>query len=373
MFVICYLLFITVTKVRDYSCHLIIFFNVFLNYYYDMPRHLTPIEVSRAIGMLDGGMRQSDVAVHFNISQSVVSRLLKRFRETGSESRRPGQGRKRKTTRAQDHFIALSARRNPSTTSVLIRQQLENATGINITAKTVRRRLAEVNLVCRRPMRGPSLTNEHKRRRLQWAIEHQYWEAQWNNVLFTDESRFGLYSDSRRIREWRHKNTARHLGHVQEIHPFRGGTIMVWAGIAMGRRTQLYICDGSMNGLTYARDIINGLIAPIAQEMGEFTLLDDNAPPHRTRDVIAAIENNGINHLRLPALSPDLNPIEAGWDMLQRALDHYQPPVQNLAQLRAVLPILWNNLPQESLDNLVRSMPRRIRAVLEVRGGHTQY
>lgn len=103
--------------------------------------------------------------------------------------------------------------------------------------------------------------------------------------------------------------------------------MMVWAGIAMGRRTQLYICDGNMNGLMYAQDIINGIVAPIAEEMGELTFLDDNARPHRTREVIAALENHGINHLRLPALSPDLNPIEHGWDMLQRALNHYQPPV----------------------------------------------
>ena len=61
--------------------------------------------------------------------------------------------------------------------------------------------------------------------------------------------------------------------------------------------------------------------------------------------------------MRLPALSPDLNLREHEWNMLQRALNHYQPSVPNLAQLRAILPIFWNTLPQKTFDNLVESMP----------------
>nr|CAH7717371.1 unnamed protein product [Callosobruchus chinensis] len=41
---------------------------------------------------------------------------------------------------------------------------------------------------------------------MQWARAHQGWLLpQWRNVLFSDESRFGLVSDDYRERAWREK------------------------------------------------------------------------------------------------------------------------------------------------------------------------
>lgn len=34
---------------------------------------------------------------------------------------------------------------------------------------------------------------------------------------------------------------------------------------------------------------------------------------------------NGISHLSIPVLSPDVDSIEVAWDQLWRALDHHDP------------------------------------------------
>jgi transposase len=44
------------------------------------------------------GRSQTFIAQRLGINQSTVSRILKRYRETGGYSRRPGQGRGKATT-----------------------------------------------------------------------------------------------------------------------------------------------------------------------------------------------------------------------------------------------------------------------------------
>lgn len=74
-----------------------------------------------------------------------------------------------------------------------------------------------------------------------------------------------------------------------------------------------------------------------------------------------------------PAQSPDLNPIEHAWDMLQRRVLRENPQFQNQEELFAALNAVWIAIPQEDLDHLILSMSRRCRAVINSRGGHTRY
>lgn len=340
-----------------------------------MPRRkLTNAEANRAIGMLQGGLTQVVVAERLQVSQSVISRLWNRFRETGSVLERPRLGGRRKTTPAQDRFITVSARRNPTSTCRMLRNTLQNADGVQVSIETIRRRLREVNLGSRRPLRGVPLTRDHKRQRLEWARQHINWNDHWRSVLFTDESRYGRFSDSRRIRVWTIPRIPRNRRYVQEVHPFRGGSVMVWAGICFNGRTDLHICPGNMTALHYREHVIDNVVPNFHAAIGEtFQFLDDNARPHRAAIVENAREELGIPHLPIPPHSPDLNCIEHAWDMLQRRLDNHQPTPESLNDLRELLPRLWNQIPQEMFNNLVCSMQRRCQAVIDARGGHTLY
>ncbi|XP_071044216.1 uncharacterized protein [Parasteatoda tepidariorum] len=63
----------------------------------------------RIIGRLESGQTQRSVADAVGV-RSVVARLWNRFQETGNMSCRPGQGRPRATTAADDRYIQLTAR-----------------------------------------------------------------------------------------------------------------------------------------------------------------------------------------------------------------------------------------------------------------------
>uniref|UniRef100_A0A0E9WSK0 Tc1-like transposase DDE domain-containing protein n=1 Tax=Anguilla anguilla TaxID=7936 RepID=A0A0E9WSK0_ANGAN len=74
-----------------------------------------------------------------------------------------------------------------------------------------------------------------------------------------------------------------------------------------------------------------------------------------------------------PPNSPDLNPIEHLWDVLEKQVRSMEAPPHNLQDLNDLLLTSWCQIPEDTFRGLVESMPRWVRAVLAARGGPTQY
>ncbi|GFU22204.1 HTH_Tnp_Tc3_2 domain-containing protein [Trichonephila clavipes] len=97
------------------------------------------------------------------------------------------------------------------------------ATGTTVSRQTVYRRLGHIGLYARRPVRCVPLTAIHCRLRLTWSREHALWTPQqWSCVMFSDESRFSLPSDSRRTLIWRAPGTRYHQENTIERHRYGG-------------------------------------------------------------------------------------------------------------------------------------------------------
>nr|CAH7758233.1 unnamed protein product [Callosobruchus chinensis] len=188
-----------------------------------------------------------------------------------------------------------------------------------ISSATIRRRVLASGL------RVPLLTAGHRTARLQWARAHQDWLLpQWSNVLYSDESRFGLVSDDYREKVWREKHH-------------------------------------------------NSIVQPLCNEIGDqFIFMDDNARPHRTRAVQQALENGNIARLERPAMSPDMNPIEHVWDYVSRAIFNRNNPPRSTQELIVAATEEWVNIPQEVINNLIIGMHRRVDALIRKRGGNAK-
>ncbi|KFM73214.1 Transposable element Tc1 transposase, partial [Stegodyphus mimosarum] len=78
-------------------------------------------------------------------------------------------------------------------------RQLSSATGTTISRQTMYRRLGQIGLYARRLVRCIPLTATHSDLRFAWSREHALWTLQqWSCMMFSNESRFSLQSDSRR-------------------------------------------------------------------------------------------------------------------------------------------------------------------------------
>ncbi|GFT04725.1 transposable element Tcb2 transposase [Trichonephila clavipes] len=187
----------------------------------------------RVIGRLESGQTQRSVADAVGVARSVVARLWNRFQETGNVRRRPGAGRPRATTSTDGRYIQ------------------------------------------------------------RWTAEHRDWEQHdWSQVLFTDESRFSLEFDTRRVIVWRDRDTRNNPAFVRERSQYRRAGWMVWGGISIGGRTDLHIIrNGTLTGRRYADEILRPHVIPYAGAIGDsFVFQDDNARPHRARLVVNMLE-----------------------------------------------------------------------------------
>ncbi|GFV01422.1 transposable element Tcb1 transposase [Trichonephila clavipes] len=140
-----------------------------------------------------------EVSEELGIAQSVISKLWQRFQDEGIEGRCYRTGRPGVTTPNEDRYLAVTAKRNRRRTTSDLSRHLSSATGTTVSRQTVYRRLGHICLYARRPVRCVPLTATHCHLRLTWSKEHVLWTPQqWSCVMFFDESRFSLQSDSRR-------------------------------------------------------------------------------------------------------------------------------------------------------------------------------
>uniref|UniRef100_A0AAZ3R6C5 Tc1-like transposase DDE domain-containing protein n=2 Tax=Oncorhynchus tshawytscha TaxID=74940 RepID=A0AAZ3R6C5_ONCTS len=128
---------------------------------------------------------------------------------------------------------------------------------------------------------------------------------------------------------------------------------------------------GNLNAVRYGEDILLPHVVLFLQAHPDMTLQHDNATSHTDRSVRDFLQDRNVSVLPWPAKSPDLNPIEHVWDLLDRSARVIPP--RNVRELAGVLVEEWGNISQHELANLMQSMRRKCTAVLNAAGGHTRY
>ncbi|GFV79775.1 transposable element Tcb1 transposase [Trichonephila clavipes] len=90
-----------------------------------------------------------------------------------------------------------------------------------------------------------------------------------------------------------------------------------------------------MTGLIYRDVILEQHVRLFRGTMGaEFRFMVDNARPRRADIIDEYLQSEDIPRMDWPAYSPDLNPIEHMWDMLDRRIAARQPPPTCLPEFR---------------------------------------
>ncbi|CAH1961450.1 unnamed protein product [Acanthoscelides obtectus] len=196
---------------------------------------------------------------------------------------------------------------------------------------------------------------------LNWCRQRSLWDQEWNSIVFSDESRFCLGMHDGRARFF----VERHVHHTVGV--------MVWGAIAYGSRSPLIFIRGNMNAQRYIHEVLEPHLLPYLDTLADPTFQQDNARPHVARVTIDFFQHNDVTLLPWPPRSPDLCPIEHVCDMMAGRLLNLQRPLQTLEALREELVVAWNEIPQEDIDHLIRSMPRRVGECVAHQGASTHY
>lgn len=336
-----------------------------------MPRKTYSADIKlQIVKMFEEGTPQSVISARFNINKSIISRMIKRYHERGTVVSRCSPGRPRVTTRLQDNLIKRKCTRDPFLPASQIKAELD----LPISSRTIQRRLVEKGLYSRRPAKKPLLTKKHRMNRLAFARQHLHWTIQkWNTVLFSDESKFNMINSdgmcfvrrpvNKRLDPRYYKTTVKH----------GGGSVLVWGCFSGNGTGPLYCINGIMDRFLY-RDILENIMLPYAEEEMplRWRYQHDNDPKHTAQVVKQWFQENNVTVLPWPSQSPDLNPIENLWEILNlkiRGENRYT----NKAEIFSALQRAWTEISPQTIRNLIESMPRRCAAVIKNNGYATKY
>lgn len=142
------------------------------------------VYVLRIIHSATGDYSQREIARKEGVSRQTVQRIAVLVKENipCTSTGRSFCGNKRVTTGRVDRRIIQIATENRMLSAKAIKTQISDE-GHEISERTIRRRLYEAGLKCRRPAKKPKLTVAMRKARYQWAKQHKnYTLDDWRKV-----------------------------------------------------------------------------------------------------------------------------------------------------------------------------------------------
>lgn len=307
------------------------------------------------------------IAKMISCNRATVVRWLKRWDETKGLSDRERTGRRRITTEQQDQTIinSINEGMDKGIISEEAQEQLANE-NINVSARTVRRRLNEAGFKYMKPLSKPLLTEDHQRKRLSWARSLIGFD--WNQVIASDETVFRV-NDVRRF-YWQRpgeRKVRRTVKYSVKIN--------AWGCLSSGRFGRIICFKDILNSAFLCDEVYTNALLPSVNKLcarnEDWLLLEDNDSKHRSKRSVDWKEDHGIETLPWPSLSPDMNPMENVWALLKIKVADRRPT--SAGELIRVIKEEWKGLPQELATNLMFGMQRRIDRLIEAKGDYTMY
>lgn len=305
---------------------------------------------------------------------SSVQRVVNNFKSTGIITSKPRSGRPSKLSIRERRSIIGSVKKNPRITAPQIAKDIELKFNKKICADTARKILKRAGYHGRVARKKPFISLTNRRKRIKFANKYVNQSNEfWENVLFSDESKYCIFGIKGRKIVWRKACTALNKENLMPTVKHGGGGIMIWGCMASGGVGNLQFIESTMDKYDYL-NILKRNLKQSAENLrlgDEFYFMHDNDPKHTAEVNKLWLLYNVPKQLHTPPQSPDLNPIEHLWDLLERRIRQYD--ITSKDMLKNVLQEEWNKISVEETSKLVSSMPKRLKEVIKRKGYPTSY
>jgi len=157
------------------------------------------------------------------------------------------------------------------------------------------------------------------------------------------------------------------------------GSGLICGAISDSGKFIVEIVDGTMNSTTYLDILKRRLLrnfptsraeSPLCAKYSRLIYQRDGATAHTASVITAYFEYKEIEVLDWPPKSPDLNLIESVWSQLKANL---KISYKGSEELKEDIIRSSKSIHSSYIKNLYLSMKRRLQAIIEAKGGPTNY
>jgi transposase len=316
------------------------------------------------------GTTGSEVSQSLDIPVSTCNAIYRKWQETGTVEDIKQGGRPPKVTEEEEKMLVETAKTHPDMSLTQLMGEIDAPF-----SKATSWRLLKDNGFNNRTLPEKwAVSDYHRQLRLEWAKEYVHKpDEYWQNVIFTDESM--IQNNPHKQTYWVSEDTI-----LPSVERDRWqASVLCWGAISYQGNCILECMDGTMNGRVYLdilkRRLLKNYPALSPQTkrgagMKRLIYQHDGSKVHGEKNVTSYFTSKEIEVIKWPAKSPDLNLIEAVWSQLKYKLKR---SYQNKEELVEDICNCWESIPFSLIENLYKSMNRRIQAVIAAEGGPTDY
>ncbi|GFX15301.1 transposable element Tc1 transposase [Trichonephila clavipes] len=184
-------------------------------------KEMTIEERKLVIKLSNEGKSQRNIAKVVGRSVNCIQKILQKFKKTGMLTNNEGRGRRANIT---ERRVIHQVKIEPKISAPKSAASTSNTLGQSVSAETVRRVLRKVGCNGRVARKKPLIGKRNRVKRLKFAKEHILKPQQfWNEVIFSDESKFNIFGSDGRRMVWRKPNTSHHSKHTIPTVKHGGG------------------------------------------------------------------------------------------------------------------------------------------------------